>query len=50
MSLDKAIKYGKEKRKQYRGVKAWDSWTRNNKRDSLAKMKRDWKLRRKEND
>ena len=46
MSLDKAIKHGKEKRKQYRGVKAIDSWTRNGKRDSLAKMKRDWKIKK----
>ena len=29
MSLDKAIKYGKEKRKPYRGAKALDSWCRN---------------------
>lgn len=30
MSLDKAIKYGKEKRKPYRGAKAIDRWCRNN--------------------
>lgn len=29
MSLDKAIKYGKEKRKPYRGAKAIDPWCRN---------------------
>ena len=29
LSLDKAIKYGKEKRKQYRGSKAIDSTCRN---------------------
>ena len=29
MSLDKAIKYGKEKRKPYRRAKAIDSWCRN---------------------
>lgn len=29
MSLDKAIKYGKEKRKLYRGAKAIDRWCRN---------------------
>ena len=29
MSLDKAIKYGKEKRKQYRGGKACDPMCRN---------------------
>lgn len=29
MSLDKAIKYGKEKRKPYRGAKAIDRWCRN---------------------
>ena len=36
MSLDKAIKSGKEKRKQYRGVKSFDPWCRNNRRDSIA--------------
>lgn len=30
MSLDKAIKYGKEKRKPYRGAKACDPTCRNN--------------------
>ena len=30
MSLDKAIKYGKEKRKPYRGAKACDPNCRNN--------------------
>lgn len=30
MSLDKAIKYGKEKRKQYRKSKAFDRTCRNN--------------------
>ena len=30
MSLDKAIKYGKEKRKPYRGSKAFDPACRNN--------------------
>lgn len=29
MSLDKAIKHGKEKRKPYRGAKAIDPWCRN---------------------
>ena len=29
MSLDKAIKYGKEKRKPYRKAKAVDKWCRN---------------------
>ena len=29
MSLDKAIKHGKEKRKQYHGAKACDPWCRN---------------------
>lgn len=29
MSLDKAIKHGKEKRKQYRGAKAVDRFCRN---------------------
>ena len=30
MSLDKAIKYGKEHRKPYRGAAVWDSHCRNN--------------------
>lgn len=30
MSLDKAIKHGKEHRKPYRGAAAWDSHCRNN--------------------
>lgn len=29
MSLEKAIKYGKEKRKPYRGAKAVDGWCKN---------------------
>lgn len=29
MSLDQAIKHGKEKRKSYRGAKAVDPWCRN---------------------
>lgn len=29
MSLDKAIRYGKEKRKQYIGAKKSDKWCRN---------------------
>lgn len=29
MSLDKAIKHGKEKRKKYYGAKACDPWCRN---------------------
>lgn len=29
MSLDQAIKHGKEKRKQYHGAKACDAWCRN---------------------
>ena len=29
MSLDEAIKHGKEKRKPYRGAKACDPWCRN---------------------
>lgn len=37
MSLDKAIKYGKEKRKQYRGAKAVDCTCRNH-------GSRDWGL------
>jgi len=30
MSLDKSIDHGKEKRKKYRGSKAWDCTCRNN--------------------
>lgn len=41
--LDKAIKYGKEKRKAYRGVKAFDPWTRNGRRDSIARWQKEWK-------
>lgn len=29
MSMDKAIKHGKEHRKEYRGPKAVDAWCRN---------------------
>lgn len=29
MSLDQAIKHGKEKRKRYYGAKACDAWCRN---------------------
>lgn len=29
MSLEKAIKHGKEKRKPYRGAKAVDGWCKN---------------------
>lgn len=29
MTLDKAIKHGKEKRKPYKGAKAVDRWCRN---------------------
>ncbi len=36
MSLDKAIKHGKEKRKQYRGSKAFDPTCRNHGSDSYA--------------
>lgn len=43
MSLDKAIKHGKEKRKQYRGCKSFDSWTRNGKADSIARWRKEWK-------
>lgn len=37
MSLDKAIKHKKERRKQYRGAKAVDSTCRNHGSDDWAK-------------
>lgn len=40
MALDKSIKHGKEKRKQYRGVKAIDKSTRNHGSDSWAEENR----------
>ena len=40
MSLDKAIKYGKEFRKPYYGAKAFDSTCRNHGSDDWAKENR----------
>jgi hypothetical protein len=37
MSLDKAIQHGKEKRKQYRGAKAFDPACRNHGDDDWSK-------------
>ena len=48
MSLDKAIKYGKEKRKPYRGAKALDSWRRNHGNCSWCKEGRLHKNKKRE--
>lgn len=40
MSLDKAILHGKEKRKPYRGSKAFDPWCRNHGGDDWSKSDR----------
>ena len=48
MSLDKAIKYGKEKRKPYRGAKALDSWWRNHGNCSWCKEGRLHKNKKRE--
>lgn len=48
MSLDKAIQHGKEKRKPYRGVKAWDVTCRNHGGCPWCKMKREHKQIRRE--
>ena len=48
MSLDKAIKYGKEKRKHYRGAKALDSWCRNHGKCSWCKEGRLHKNKKRE--
>lgn len=46
MSLDKAIKYKKEKRRPYYGAKAIDSWCRNHGRDDWAYSNRTHKNRK----
>lgn len=46
MSLDKAIKYGKEKRKPYYGMKAIDPLCRNHRSDEWAKEDRLHKFRK----
>ena len=48
MSLDKAIKYGKEYRKPYRGAAAWDSHCRNNNYCSYCRSNRTHSDRRRE--
>jgi hypothetical protein len=48
MSLDKAIKHGKEKRKPYRGAAAWDSHCRNNNYCSWCRSNRTHKNKKKE--
>lgn len=48
MSLDKAIKYGKEKKKPYRGAKALDSWCRNHGNCSWCKEGRLHKNKKRE--
>ena len=40
MSLEKAIKHGKEHRKKYYGAKAFDSTCRNHESDNWAKSNR----------
>ena len=45
MSLDKAIKHGKEKRKPYRGSKAIDSTCRNHGSCLYCEQNRRWKMR-----
>ena len=40
MSLDQAIKHGKEKRKPYRGAKACDQWCRNHGRCWICRRNR----------
>ena len=48
MSLDKAIKYGKEKRKPYTGAKAVDRTCRNHGSCDWCKANRLYSSRRKE--
>ena len=43
MSMDKAIEYGKEKRKPYRGAKAVDSTCRNHGSCGCVKRKQEHK-------
>ena len=45
MSLDKAIKYGKEHREQYRGSKAIDKTCRNNQGCPWCAKNRQYKFR-----
>jgi len=48
MSLDKAIKHGKEKRKRYRGAKSVDQTCRNHGSDDYAKGNRQYKNKKRE--
>lgn len=48
MSLNKAIKHGKEKRKQYKGAKAIDATCRNHGSDYWCEKNRKIKYLRKE--
>lgn len=48
MSLDKAIKHGKEKRKPYRGAKAIDPMCRNHGGCPACAKKRQYKIKRRE--
>ena len=46
--MDKAILYGKEKRKPYRGAKAIDPWCRNHGKDEWALENRQYKNKKRE--
>lgn len=46
--MDKAILYGKERRKPYRGAKAIDPWCRNHGRDEWALDDRQYKNKKRE--
>lgn len=48
MSLDKAILYGKEKRKPYRGAKAIDATCRNHGSDDWARDNRQFQQKKSE--
>ena len=48
MSLDKAIEYGKEHRKPYHGVKAFDASCRNHGSDSWYKENRMHKYKKRQ--
>ena len=46
MSMDKAIKSGKEHRKQYRGIKSWDYTCRNHGSDEWCRDNRLYKIKK----
>ena len=46
MSLDKAVKYGKEHRKEYRGAKAVDKTCRNHGSCEYCKSNRMYKVKK----